>query len=164
MGTVEKLTHWKKLHNPNYIGTYAFQPNERKVLTIKSTYQEDVHSPDGKTETCQVVSFVEDEKPLIVNKTNAESIEKVAGSPYVEYWTKTQIELFVTKVQAFGKTVDAVRVKPTPPKIEKEKLTPDNPKWDKAKQAVKNEKTTIEKIRKSYELSEENVKLLINEE
>jgi hypothetical protein len=101
--STELKTHWKKLHNPDYIGAYAFQPGEEKVLTIASVTQEDVKNKDGKSDTVMTVRFKEkDVKPLICNVTNAKAIEKVAGSGYIEDWTGVPIQLYVTEVSAFG--------------------------------------------------------------
>jgi len=36
----KKLTHWKTLTNPDYIGAYDFQPKEERTLTIKSVANE----------------------------------------------------------------------------------------------------------------------------
>ena len=105
------LTHWKKLDNPDYIGAYAFQPGEKKIVTIDRTRREMVNGPDGKREECTVVHFREKEKPLILNATNGKMISKLAGSPYVEEWAGLRIVLGVEKVKAFGDVVDAVRVK-----------------------------------------------------
>lgn len=102
-------THWKKLTNPNYLGSYAFQPGEEKILTIKEVKLELVQNKDGKEE-CTVAHFVENEKPLILNKTNADMIAKVWGTPYVEDWSGKKIILKVKKVSAFGEMTDAVRV------------------------------------------------------
>src|SRR5690625_4329270 len=129
-------THWKTFHNPEYIGAYAFQPGERKILTIADARQEKVTGPSNRTDDCLVVHFEEGEKPLICNVTNSKAIEKVAGSSYIEDWTGVKIELFTTEVSAFGDTVEAVRVKTTPPRIEKPALTDSHPAWDKVKAAV----------------------------
>ena len=59
--------------------------------------------------------FEEDIKPLILNKTNAEMIAKVWGTPFIEDWKGLQIILKVKKVSAFGEMVDAVRVANTRP-------------------------------------------------
>lgn len=104
------LTHWKKLENPEYIGSYAFQPDERKIVTIKSVRREMVSGADGKREECTVVHFAEAEKPLILNATNGKAIAKVAKTPYIEQWEGVRIELNVERVKAFGEIVDAVRV------------------------------------------------------
>lgn len=111
----QTLTHWKKLENPDYIGSYAFQPGETKTLTIARVVREMIHGVDGKTEECTVVYFSEPEKPLILNVTNAKAISKIAGSPYIEKWAGVRVYLHVEKVKAFGEVVDAVRVKKTAP-------------------------------------------------
>lgn len=104
------LTHWKKLDNPDYIGAYAFQPNEEKTLTIKFVRREIVTGAEGKKEECTVVHFAEPEKPLILNATNGKMISKIAGTPYIEQWAGVRIILVVERVKAFGDIVDAVRV------------------------------------------------------
>lgn len=109
------LTHWKKLENPDYIGAYAFEPGEEKTVTIRSVSRDMVIGADGKKEECTVVFFCE-EKPMILNVTNAKMITKHAGTPYIEKWPGVRITLCVERVKAFGDVVDAVRVskkKPT---------------------------------------------------
>lgn len=63
-------THWKKLTHPDYLGAYALNPGEERTLTIKSVASELVVGTDGKKEECIVARFTEDEKPMILNKTN----------------------------------------------------------------------------------------------
>jgi hypothetical protein len=146
-------THWKVLHNPDYIGAYAFQPNEDKIVTIKSAQVEAVSGSGGKKEDCMIVRFTENVKPLICNVTNSKAIEKVSGSPYIEDWGGTKIQLYVTEVSAFGETVQAVRVRPKAPKITLPKLEQGSDKWNKAVQALADGTTTIQAIQKHYELS-----------
>lgn len=107
-------THWRKLTHPNYLGSWNFQPGEEKTVTIKEVKQEIVKNQNG-SEECTVVYFEEDIKPLILNKTNAEMIAKVWGTPFIEDWKGLQIILKVKKVSAFGEMVDAVRVANTRP-------------------------------------------------
>lgn len=102
-------THWKKLTNPNYLGSYAFQPGEEKTVTIKEVKRDIVQNQNGKEE-CTVAYFVEDVKPLILNKTNADAIAKAWGTPYIEDWGGKKITLKVKRVSAFGEMIDAVRV------------------------------------------------------
>ena len=109
------MTHWKKLTNPNYIGSYAFQPGEEKPVMIKSVGQEEVTNPEGGKESCIVAHFVQDEKPLILNKTNCKQIEKLAGTPDIEKWPGVGIILHVQRVKAFGELVEAVRIRPVKP-------------------------------------------------
>ena len=105
------LTHWKKLNNPDYIGAYAFERGEEKVVTIKEVTRETVTGPEGKKSEETVVHFLQDVKPLILNATNAKGIAKLLKTPYIEEWKGGNIVLVVREVKAFGDTVDAVRVK-----------------------------------------------------
>ena len=70
-------THWKKTMNPNYLGAYALEPNQDLVVTITDVKTEQVMNADGRNEEC-LVAHLKDHKPLIVNKTNAKAIAKVA--------------------------------------------------------------------------------------
>lgn len=108
-------THWKKLSNTKYMGSWDFQPDEEKIVTISKIGQEDVTSPDGTIEAKRVLTFEEDEKPMICNNTNAATIADVHNSPYMEDWIGKSIILVVQRIQAFGKLTDAIRVRPVKP-------------------------------------------------
>ncbi len=109
------MTHWKTLTNPNYIGSYAFQPNEEKIGTIKAVNQEVVTDTNGKESLCIVAHFEEsDLKPLVMNKTNCKTMSKLY-SPYLEEWPGKGIIMAVQKVNAFGEITDAIRIRPVKP-------------------------------------------------
>ena len=114
------LTHWKKLTNPDYLGAYALETDQDLVVTIKSVSNELVTSPDGKKETCMVMRFAENVKPMVLNATNSKTITKLFKTPYIEEWSGRKIQLYVQAgVKAFGDVVDALRVRPYLP-VEKE--------------------------------------------
>ena len=116
----ETLTHWKKLTNPDYLGAYALEPGKDLIVAIKSVANEVVTGTDGKKETCSVMHFVEDVKPLVLNATNSKTITKLLKTPYIEQWSGRKIQLFVEcGIKAFGDIVDAIRVRPFLP-VEKE--------------------------------------------
>jgi hypothetical protein len=108
---MENLTHWKQEFNYDYLGSYSLLPNEEKTLTIKETKKVKVKGPDGKEQECFVAYFSENEKPMILNKTNCKTISKVYNSPYIEQWKGIRIVVFAQSVKAFGDVVDALRVK-----------------------------------------------------
>lgn len=115
----EKLTHWKKLDNYNYFGAYLMPTDGTEVvLTIKEVKYEEVKGSDGKSDHCRICYFIEPVKPLILNSTNSRSIQKVAGSPYVEKWAGVKIQLYVAQVRAFGDVTEAIRVRDFAPKDE----------------------------------------------
>lgn len=156
-------THWKKLHNPDYIGAYALQPGEEKTLTIKSVGLEMVSGADGKKDQCTVAHFIEAEKPMILNVTNAKQIAKLHGTPYIEDWSGKKITIYAARVKAFGEEVEALRIRPVLPVDNKPELTPDHPKWGDAAAAFRLKTATPESIRKYYTLSESNLKKLQDE-
>ena len=123
---MKELTHWKKLHNPDYLGAYALEPGQELIATIKTVGKEMVSGPDGKKEECTVVHFVErDIKPLILNVTNAKIIQKVYKTPYIEEWQGRKIQIYIEKVKAFGELVEALRIRPSIPK--QTEAIPDKP-------------------------------------
>lgn len=105
-------THWKKLVNPLYIGAYMVDSD----LTVKITAvdREIVKGENGKSEEC-TVAHLEGTKPLIVNRTNAKTISKLYGSPYIEDWIGKRITLFTTTTKVAGETVECLRIRPTKP-------------------------------------------------
>lgn len=119
------LTHWKQLTNCEYIGAYSFQPGEEKIVTIKNVVNEVVSGTDGKKESCSVMHFAENVKPMVLNATNSKTITKLLKTPYIEEWVGRKIQLYVQKnVKAFGDIVDAVRVRDFLP-VEKELICVD---------------------------------------
>ena len=106
------------MNNPDYLGAYALNPDEDMTLTITKAGKESFTGTSGKKEDGLLIYFAEPVKPMICNATNAKTISKVAGSPYVEDWKGTRISLYSQEVSAFGETVDALRVRPYAPKEE----------------------------------------------
>ena len=107
----EKVTHWKKLVNTNYVGSHEFQPGQEITITIESVSKELVKGADGKEEHCVVAKINGAQKPLVLNKTNMKIITKILDTPYIEKWSGGKVILYVARVKAFGEMVDAIRVK-----------------------------------------------------
>ncbi len=121
----ETLTHWKKLTNPDYLGAYALEPGQDLIVTIKSVANEVVTGTDGKKETCSVMRFAENVKPMVLNATNSKTITKLLKTPYIEKWAGRKIQIYVESgVKAFGDVVDALRIRPFLP-VEKELVCAD---------------------------------------
>lgn len=145
-----KKTHWKKAFNPNYMGAYSLDPGEELTLTIKATKKEKVKNSDGREDECLVLHWEQSEKPMILNKTNSKAVAKVAGSPYLEDWPGTSIQIYISKVKAFGSTVDALRVRDFKPKG-KRKLT--DQQFDRMLTAIEQGKLTEKEAVEKYALT-----------
>ena len=117
-------THWKQLQNNDWIGAYALQDGQDLTLTIDKAMQEQVTGNNGKREMCLTVHWLErDYKPMVVNRTNAKTITKVTGSPYIEDWHGKQITLYVDTTRLGSDIVECLRIRPYAPKQTKQTAT-----------------------------------------
>lgn len=108
-------THWKKMVNMDYLGTYSLEDGKDLTLTIDYVRQEVVTGNSGRKEQCMVVHFKENVKPMILNRTNAKTITKVVGSPYIEDWNGKRITLYADTTRFGGDIVECLRVRPYSP-------------------------------------------------
>jgi hypothetical protein len=116
---METKTHWKSLVNVNYLGAYSLMDgSEPKDLNVKiaKVLREKVKGEGGKEEEC-TVAYIENNKPLIINRTNAKTITKLVGSPFIEDWVGKTVTIFVSKTKVAGETVDCLRIRPTLPAL-----------------------------------------------
>ena len=154
--TDQDKTHWKKLTNTNYLGSYALQPGKDLVVTITDVKKEMVKDATGSESECLIINL-QNQKPLICNKTNAKSIAKAVGSPFIEDWKGKQIALYIASVRAFGETVDGLRVRPTT--VKTKALSDDE--FKKLLEAIKSGKYTVEKAMDSFKFTEVQMNILI---
>jgi len=150
----KQLTHWKKLQNPLYLGSYDFQPGEERIVTVKDVKREMVKGQEG-TEEHTIVHFTEGYKPMIMNATNSKMLTDLSGSPYVEKWIGTSFKLVVIKIKAFGEFIDALRIKSEKVVKTLPDLILDSANFIKVKDAITNGKATIEQVETKYKLSKE---------
>lgn len=106
-------THFKKLRNPNFLGSWDLMDDDGKItnriLTISDVKKEMVFDGKGGNDEVVVLHFQE-AKPMIMNSTNLSTISKVLGSVFIEDWVAKQIELTAKKIKAFGEFHDALRI------------------------------------------------------
>ncbi len=159
----EEKTHWKKNFNYNYLGSYSLNDSQEVTLTILRVIKELVIGEKGQEDDCTVAYFKEDvngeNKPMILNKTNCKSIEKLYDTPFIKDWTGKRVTIYVENVKVFGDYVDALRVKKIKPVDQKPTLDPNHSKWEAVKSKVASG-TKVDAIRKHYEITDENFALL----
>lgn len=161
---MDNKTHYRKVFKSDHLGIAdledLIEEGKRLVFTIKEVRQEYEAKVAGKKIDANIAYFKEPIKPMVLNATNAKVVKEFSGSPFVEDWKNIPIELYIDKnVKMKGEIVGGVRIKPTKPSIKKPELTPTHSKWEDAKKAVKNG-STIESIRKHWDISDQNFKLL----
>ena len=102
--------HYQEYFN-SFLGGWSFADGDR-TLTIKSISEEemfDAKTQEKKTGLC--LRFFEEQLPMVLNKTNAEMIASVIGSDATADWIGKKIVVGTSKVKAFGKVNDAIRVR-----------------------------------------------------
>ena len=122
----EKLTHWQKTRDTNYLGSWDIMDGDHYsdiVLTIASVGTEKVLDPStNRQEEKTVMHFSEKTyKPMILNTTNKKAIQSATGTPFIERWVGHKIKIGVEKVKAFESVHDAQRISPVPVVINKKK-------------------------------------------
>lgn len=114
--------HWKNLANYDYLGAYSLEGIASEItLTIKTIKVEKVTANGGSSEDCIVAYFEEknvgkvEVKPMVLNKTNCKTIEKVYGTGNVEEWIGKPITVFATTTRFQRDVVPCLRVKEEKP-------------------------------------------------
>lgn len=154
----DQKTHWKKLVNPDYLGAYSLNPGQELILTIKELQRKKVKGSGGKEQECTVCVFVENIKPMILNRLNSKTITKIYQTPYIEDWVGKKIQVFAETIEAFGEMTDALRVRPYEPNVAPPLLPISGKHYDNAVAHLKKEgeyETLIADLRKHYTITEE---------
>lgn len=79
--------------------------------TISRVRTEKMRMKDNTISMKYVIEFEDTEKMLVLNKTNAQAIAEALGEKRAAHWPGHQVTLYPTTCDAFGKTVDCIRVK-----------------------------------------------------
>jgi hypothetical protein len=161
-------THWKKTVDKDWIGTYILPEGKPIVVKLLSVKYEEV-KVKGVKGMYKVAYFAPNKyfkKPMLLSANiNLKRLEKFTGTPYIEDWININLDVTLQQEmdKAFGGGKDwALRIAPTLPRVEKEELTPDSPKWVTAVTRYANTKK-LDGITKFYTLSKDNEQKLIKE-
>lgn len=99
----------------SFLGGWSFE-NGDETLTIKSVSEEEMYDAEtGGKKKGLVAHFHEKDLPMVLNVTNCETLAEVTGSDKIADWIGHKIIVGTSKVKAFGKVHDAIRVRITKP-------------------------------------------------
>ena len=158
-------THYRKVFKSDHLGVVDLEEyleqGSNLIFTIDNVQQRQNEKVAGRSINCNVAFFKEPIKPMVLNATNSKIIRNFNNSPFVEDWGNTVIQLYIDKnVKMKGETVGGVRIKTTQPKLAKELMNPNHPKWSMAVEKVNVDGFTIDQIRKHYDISNEDYQKL----
>lgn len=159
---MEQKTHWKTQFNYKWLGAYCLPDGKDVVLTIREMKREAVVGDSGNKEQCLIAYFHENSKPMIVNKTNCKTLEKLFKTPIIEEWSNKQIQVGAAQVKAFGSVVDALRIRPFAPASpgdNRPTVETGSAVWSNIIDGLKSG-FTINQVMQKYKLSKEQIKEL----
>jgi hypothetical protein len=78
------------------------------IATISHMTQETVGQ--GQDQKKKPVLYLENQKPMVLNRTNTEALEDAFGDS--DDWPGHKIKIYCVKTQYAGKTVDGLRIEP----------------------------------------------------
>ena len=105
---------WEKIIDPDHIGSELIGPvGSEMIVTIKDIGMSECYDEKLQKKVNKVTLFLEETRPLVLNKTNARTLKKLFSptTDTPEACIGHQIKLAVESVKAFGKVVDAIRIK-----------------------------------------------------
>ena len=151
--------HWKAESEPNYFGTFNFGEDRKDIIDeVLRIEKRELTGSEGAAQN-KLVAVLRYGLPLVLNVSNSKTMEKITGSPYLEDWEGVWIQLYITKVKAFGggKT-DGVRIRSAIPP-----LTEKHPMWEPVIKSIQEGKRTIESVEKTFTIpatTKESIKKL----
>jgi hypothetical protein len=156
----ETKTHYRKVFKSDHLGVAdledMLEEKKRLVFTIKEVKQEINVVVAGRKGSHNIAYFKESIKPLVLNSINSKMVKSFNnGSPFVEDWANTIIELYIdSSVKMKGEVVGGVRINPKQPSLQKPQLTEGSKAYNNAVSHLKG-KGTMDDIKKHYTITPE---------
>ena len=106
------MPDYRKMFDSDYVASWYLDKDT--TVTIDRVVAGQVEGQKGEKQKRPIVYFKKTEKAMVLNKTNGKIIAGMYGKDTDE-WTGMKITLFATTCDAFGDTVDCIRVRPRVP-------------------------------------------------
>lgn len=119
MAKEKETKHWRDVYPTEYLGSHDLVGGKQPILTFSKFERKDVVAPGGLKNECIVMHFAEkDYRPMVINKTNAKTIELIYKTANPNEWVGKQVQIYVdpNARQFGGGTGNALRIKPMKPK------------------------------------------------
>lgn len=107
------------MFDSRYLGAWHLQGRDVTV-TIARIQAGTIEGEKGRKDKAPLIYFAGKEKPLVCNKTNMRTLKSLFGTLSARALVGKRITLYPTTTIRSGETVDCIRVRPTPPKDEKD--------------------------------------------
>jgi hypothetical protein len=81
------------------------------VVEIEGAWEETLKSTEGKEQIKTILKFKGKKKILPLNLTNWDAVAEITGEGDSIAWPSHAVEIYPTKTQMGGKTVDCIRIR-----------------------------------------------------
>ena len=114
------MTDYRSMFDREYIGSWDLPRDRDAVVKIRDV-KAAVLNNGRQSNKKPILYFDGKEKGMVCNKTNAKTVASLYGND-VAGWIGKSIALYVatTRDPSGGDDVECIRVRPTPPKAEKD--------------------------------------------
>ena len=98
------------------------------LVTVQSCEQHNVAKEGADPEYKWCLTFAENDKPLVLNRTNIQLCERIFGSDDTDHWLHKKVVLYVDpNVSYGGNIVGGIRVRAPKPQAVKKPVPPPPP-------------------------------------
>ena len=106
------LDTWEKILDPNFINAELIGPvGSERTVTIKDIDFAEVFNQKTNGKDTKQTLFLEECKPMVLNKTNTKTLIKIFGSSDPKNCIGKKITLYVAPVKVAGKATTGIRIK-----------------------------------------------------
>ena len=152
-------SHWRRVMNTEYLNGDEIK---EEIVTIEKWENRNFYSPKSKKKEDHVVLFFKEiDKPMILTNRKAKTISSVLKTPFMEEWSGKTITIFPREEKHFGEIFKVINIKRGERVLPK--LTPSHARWGFAVEKIASGETTMQAVRKSFEVSASVEKQLMNE-
>lgn len=115
---IEKTDHWKTHFDYEYLGSHNLKEGEEVIVEIEKVVDEKVFVPGENAEKVKLVVHFrgQEDYKMILNVTNAKTLERLFSTPNVSEWPGRKIQIYAADVNAFGQSMKALRIRDFLPK------------------------------------------------
>lgn len=104
------IDHYEALFDSKYLRWFDLEGKGDVCCTIEKVEREELTLRGGAKKKSPVVSIKNASKPLVLNRTNADTVAELYGLKPSQ-WVGKKIVLYVTTTNLKGKPVNCIRVK-----------------------------------------------------
>ena len=152
---MSEKTHWRKLENPEYLGSWDLDGKD-KTVKILNVVTKEITGVDGKK--LKTILILENCKPMIANVVNRLMIQDIYNE-FIEDWKGKLITLYPTKTKVKGGMMDCLRIRKVKPQsiepTKPEKRQIDDERFNDAMDKIDALEYTTEKLEATFKLTKE---------